>query len=100
MPACPGCHKEYPLSNALASISGSVMGDEMTESWFFCPGCQTYFLEICHDRFCGETSVRVQGPYDRQKGEEKIALIRRCPEPWDKHCRCEAHVAYFEGWLD
>jgi hypothetical protein len=27
-------------------------------------------------------------------------LIKQCPEPWNKKCRCEAHRAYFGGWLD
>jgi len=37
-----------------ASISGSIMGDEYTESWYYCPDCEVYTLEACRDRFCGE----------------------------------------------
>ncbi len=86
--------------NVIASISGSIMGDELIETFFHCPECDAYTLEICHDRFCGETTTRIEGPYSLADIEDKIALINQCDEPWNKKCRCEAHKKYFDGWLD
>lgn len=86
--------------NFIASISGSIMGDEVIESFFHCPVCDSYTQEICHDRFCGDTTTRVEGPFILAEIKDKVELIGQCDEPWDKKCRCEAHQKYFEGWLD
>jgi len=83
-----------------ASISGSIMGDEYTESLFFCHTCQAYTIEIRRERFCGEDSVASSGPLSKAEGDAKIELIKRCPEPWNKRCRCEAHREYFGPFLD
>ena len=84
----------------MASISGSIMGDEYIESYYFCSQCEVYTLEIFHDRFLGDDDVFVRGPIPKQEGDAKVELIRQCPEPWDKKCRCKAHVSYFDGELD
>ena len=83
-----------------ASISGSIMGDEYTESWYFCPECRLYTVEDYRDRFTNEDVVSVRDPIAKATGDAKVALIRRCPEPWNKRCRCQAHREYFGGWLD
>ena len=31
---------------------------------------------------------------------DRVALIRKCAEPWDKKCRCDAHRDYFNNTLD
>ena len=103
MVRCPRCGRvleDEGKGKVTASISGSVMGDEYTETYFLCETCGVYTLEIWHERFCGEDSIFVSGPIAKGDGDEKVALIRRCPEPWDKRCRCEAHLAYFGGSLD
>jgi hypothetical protein len=84
----------------IASISGSIMGDEYTESFFFCPSCTVYTVEVRHEPFLNEDSVSFRGPVSKDEGDAAVALIRRCTEPWDKKCRCEAHCAYFQGQLD
>jgi hypothetical protein len=84
----------------IASMSGSFMGDEWTESYFFCPDCGAYTLEIVHDRFLDQETSSVHGPMAKEKGDALVALIRRCPEPWNKRCRCPAHLEYFQGQLD
>ena len=78
------------------------MGDEYTESYYLCPSCQVYTVSVERDRFDGdgELSENVYGPVSKEKGDEKVALIRRCDRSYDKKCRCEAHRAYFEGSLD
>ncbi len=84
----------------MASMSGSFMGDEWTESYFFCHECEVYTLEVVHDRFLDQETSSVQGPIAKEKGDALVALIRRCPEPWNKKCRCPAHLEYFDGNLD
>lgn len=82
------------------SISGGIMGDEYIESYYFCTHCGVYTVEVVHDRFLGEEDVRLRGPVSKEAGDEKVALIKRCPEPGNKKCRCDAHRAYFGRWLD
>jgi len=84
----------------VASICGGVMGDEYIETYYFCERCQVYTVEVYHDRFSGEDSISIRGPIAREEGEAKIEIIRRCPKPGSKRCRCEAHREYFGNWLD
>jgi len=84
----------------VASISGSIMGDEHTDSFYFCRSCQVYTVEMFHDRFLGEEGSSVQGPVPKEEGDAQVALVMQCPEPWNKRCRCPAHMAYFRGQLD
>ena len=100
---CAKCGKDLSEKNGggrVASISGSIMGDETTDSYYFCEDCGVYTVEVYHDRFLGEDNVFTRGPYSREEGDEKVRLIRECPDPWNKKCRCKAHLSYFQGWLD
>jgi hypothetical protein len=83
-----------------ASISGSIMGDEHTESYFLCEKCGVYTVELYYEPFLNEESVSFRGPIAREEGDAAVTLIRRCPEPWDKKCRCQAHRLIFGDWLD
>jgi hypothetical protein len=100
---CSQCGREFDgkdVTQRVASISGSIMGDEQTESYFFCSLCGVYTVEVYYDRFLGEEEVSARGPISKKEGDAKVTLIRECLEPWDKKCRCLAHQTYFEGWLD
>jgi hypothetical protein len=100
---CSQCGRELDRKGEdtfVASISGSIMGDEYIDSYFFCTTCGVYTVEVYHDRFLGEDEVSVRGPVSKSDGDAKVTLIQQCPEPWDKKCRCEAHRSYFGGWLD
>jgi hypothetical protein len=102
MVACIKCQKEFdPKGKEFkASISGSVMGDEYIETYYFCEKCNVYTREIYHDRFLGEEEIFLQGPISREQGDADVALIKKCKEPWNKKCRCDAHMEYFRGNLD
>jgi len=76
------------------------MGDEYIESWYFCASYGVYTKEIYHDRFAGEPSVLTSGPVAKADGDAQVALIRSCSRTWDKHCRCQSHMTYFDGCLD
>jgi len=95
MTQCSQCG--MPFTKPVASISGSIMGDVDTDSYYFCDQCAVYTVEVCHDRFLGEETVSVHGPVAKPDGDAKVELIRRCSEPWNKKCRCDAHREYFRG---
>jgi hypothetical protein len=84
----------------IASISGSIMGDEVTDTYYFCGGCGAYTLEVSHDRFLGREDVPEGTPVPEEEGNQRVRLIGKCPDPWDKKCRCDAHREYFGGCLD
>lgn len=97
---CLQCQGELGADSREESISGSIMGDEYIETYYFCQACGVYTVEIYHDRFLGEDDVFFRGPLSREEGRDKTDLIRQCSEPWNKKCRCPAHREYFGGSLD
>lgn len=100
---CSKCEEDLDQEGKegrIASISGGIMGDEYTDSYYFCGRCQVYTVKVYHDRFLGEDDVSIQGPVEKSEGDAKVELIRQCSEPWNKKCRCKAHQSYFGGALD
>lgn len=95
---CSQCGQE--IQKPVASISGSVMGDEDIDTYYFCDTCQVYTVEAYHDRFSGEESTNMRGPVSKQEGDEAIATIKKCSDPMEKKCRCAAHRDYFGSSLD
>ena len=101
MVTCRQCGREFAKEEpSVASISGSILGDECIESYFLCTQCGFYTVEVFWDLFSGEESVSTRGPLSREEGEEQVRVIRRCAEPWNKKCRCDAHMTHFAGSLD
>ena len=97
---CGGDLDPQDANQLIASIAGSIMGDEQIDSYFLCSRCGVYTLEVYFDRFLGEDEVTVIGPISKEEGDAKVAMIKECSESWDKKCRCPAHKKYFQGWLD
>ena len=97
---CSRCGRQFLDEERIASISGSIMGDEHTDAFFLCPACDEYTVLTWRDDFTGIESECASGPVARREGDERVALIGKCSEPWRKTCRCEAHRAYFGGALD
>ena len=98
-----GCGRECRAEagqGPAASISGGIQGDECIESWFYCDACRQYSVEVYWDVFLGDPECSVRGPVPKEEGDARVALIRRCDRPWDKKCRCPAHMEYFNGSLD
>jgi len=96
---CVQCGKSLS-TEPLASICGEIMGDEYTDSFYFCPDCGVYTIEVFYDRFLGETESSTRGPLSKSDGDAKVDRIGQCPEPWNKKCRCPAHRSYFDDALD
>ncbi len=97
---CTSCQDELRPESSIAAITGGILGDEVCDVFYLCPACGFYTIVTCWDRFSGEESSRIEGPVPRTEGDALVALIRSCPTPWDKTCRCQAHMTYFEGSLD
>jgi hypothetical protein len=77
------------------------MGDECIETYYYCDCCGVYTVEVFWDMFLSDREiVSFLGPMEKSEGDEKVALIKECSEPWNKKCRCPAHLAYFAGSLD
>ena len=100
---CVQCKAEFQKegeSRMVASISGSIQGDECIESYFYCKNCGSYTVEVYWDMFSGDEKASVYGPVSKEEGDVKVELIRQCSRPWDKKCRCAAHRDYFGDSLD
>ncbi len=97
---CLQCLRSFEHEKPIASISGSIMGDEVTDSYFLCPMCGVYTVAKWWDDFTGEETMNLSGPVSKEEGEVRIELIRKCSRPWDKKCRCQAHREYFNDTLD
>ncbi len=98
--SCTNCGNEMHGDASVASMSGSILGDECTESFFLCERCDCYTVTIFWSCFSGTETSSVKGPLTKQDGERQVDLIRKCAEPWNKKCRCDAHCSYFDGMLD
>jgi hypothetical protein len=97
---CTQCEREFADEDRLASISGSICGDECTDVYYLCPVCRVFTVANWWDNFTGDETMNISGPLEEQDGMERVALIKRCSEPWDKKCRCKAHLEYFRNTLD
>jgi hypothetical protein len=93
---CRGDLEQGGMLGCAASICGSILGDECIESYYFCDRCGVYTVKICFDLFLGGESVSSHGPIPRAEGDTAIELIKQCSTPWDKKCRCSAHISYFK----
>ncbi len=102
MASCSQCHQPFVLPGPanVASISGSINGDECTEVYYLCDRCGVYTVGVFWDNFDGSESGSLSGPVAKAEGDAKVALIQRCDRAWDKKCRCAAHREYFGGGLD
>jgi len=78
-----------------ALICADVFGDEYIESYYLCPTCDVYTVEVFRDCFFGDPKVMVRGPVPKPKGAAAVDLIDTCPDPLRKNCQCKAHRAVF-----
>ncbi|MFH0976652.1 MAG: hypothetical protein V1874_12790 [Spirochaetota bacterium] len=98
MTPCLKCGRDFDDNDTKVepvSISGSIMGDEYTDSYYFCKSCSLYTKMVYYDKFLGEGDSSAHGPLSKEEGDKRVRLIRKCSTPWDKTCDCAAHRAYF-----
>lgn len=97
---CVRCRKEFEEKDRAASISGRIMGDDCTDSYYWCSVCGVYTLRMLREIFAGPDTESAGSLIEKEEGERRLEIIRRCAEPWNERCRCEAHREYFGRWLD
>jgi len=63
---CVKCKRTLLKEEQIISISGSIMGDEHTDTLYLCPVFKVYTVEICWDNFTGgDETVSARGPFDK-----------------------------------
>jgi hypothetical protein len=91
---CAVCGREFDRTGRdcpAGVIAVEALGDEYIESFFFCDTCGVYTQETYCDRFLGEETVSVSGSIAKGAGDALVELIRKCSDPMNKKCSCEAH---------
>ena len=95
---CLGCDRIFDKAEERkAGIAIFVMGDEYIYSYWQCPSCDQWTIESYHDRFVGEDSIHLMGPFPPEVGKRCVELIAACPDPFDKNCDCSSHVVLYTG---
>jgi hypothetical protein len=97
---CSSCGLTFAEADRAAGISGRIMGDTCTDIYYWCGKCAVFTIRLYRDAFCGPDSSSDSSPIPKEEGERRVALFRRCPDPSDERCRCDAHREYFGGALD
>ncbi len=96
---CSNCGRNIDRP-AVVSIAGSIMGDEYIETFYRCPWCDLYTVEILRDRFLGEAEGSLRSPIPQPEGSAIVQRIKQCSEPRNKKCRCDVRQEYFGYALD
>lgn len=91
MVTCTRCERE--LRGPEASITYVEAGDTWDEAWYLCLGCNAYTRTLSHEVFLLEDDhTRASGPFPRSEGDQRVALLRTCPDPGNARCRCDVHL--------
>ena len=61
----PVQRESFLSEELIASISGSIMGDEHTDSYYLCPVCQVYTVASWWDDFTGVETIESVRPHLR-----------------------------------
>jgi hypothetical protein len=97
---CSRCEREFHRDERVASICGKIMGDECTDSYYWCEICNVYTVRLQRDIFAGPETASNSEPISKEEGDRRLQLIQSCDEPWNERCRCAGHRGYFGDWLD
>jgi len=68
---CIQCKRPFLADDRIASMSGSIMGDECTDVYYLCPSCQVYTVASWRDNFTGVESMHLSGPVGKGKGRKR-----------------------------
>ena len=97
---CSRCGRRFEKEEFVASISGSIMGDECTDCYHWCGTCGVYTVRLHRDAFTGVETAHDSEPISKEEGDRRLNLIRSCGQRHEKRCRCDGHRADFGEWLD
>jgi len=89
---CQSCGRDLgPVNRRKAFLAVFAQGDEEVRSWFFCEPCRMWTIHFLDDRFLGDTTTSLAGPFPEASCAAEVALANTCPDPGDKWCKCPAH---------
>ncbi len=91
MVSCAKCGADLGGHENSDQISVEVIGDEHTYAYWFCTSCDVYTRKIFIDRFLGLEYTLGPTWIKRQECDKLVEMIRRCPDPGSKRCKCETH---------
>ena len=94
--ACHNCKKEFSTEkDKKGGISIMKGGDEYIYSYFYCKHCNSYTVEEYIDEFITEDTHINSFSKDKKTAEEDIKMIKKCPDAFNKKCKCDVHIKYF-----
>lgn len=95
---CPDCKWEIPCLRGIALLIG---GDEKVLNYLQCEQCSKYFIKESIEgiREAEPGYAESEGFYEVKKKQAKkdLAAIKKCPNPYDEHCKCKIHLDYFDS---
>ena len=87
------------FENEAASICLRVRGDGETRTYFLCTHCDAYSVWVwVEEFFTDRDTLYGSGPISRKEGDKIVEMIRKCPAPNNKSCKCPTHEE-MSGWV-
>lgn len=93
---CPSCNFEIICLGGIALLKG---GDEQILNYMQCENCCKYFISEYKEGFREDEDVEDESIYEikPKQAASDLKAIKTCPEPYNKHCKCKAHLNYFDS---
>lgn len=95
---CPDCKWEMPWLRGIALLKG---GDEQVLNYFQCDNCGKYFISESWEGFREAEPGFAESAYfyniSKERAEQDLTAIKKCPDPYNKHCKCKSHQDYFDS---
>ena len=93
MVQCAKCNGELgDHKKSVAQITLEVIGNEHSHGYWFCKSCDVYSRMRWIDIFLGPEETFGPTLIEKKQGDKIVALIKKCPDPTEKRCSCEAHT--------
>ncbi len=61
----------------MVCISGRIMGDECTHSYYWCGDCSVYTVRLCREVFAGPETAHDSEPIPREEGDRRLRARAR-----------------------
>jgi len=87
---CGRCGANLSGARSVA-IEFDFMGNEHSDRYTQCPKCRAWTVNASFEGFLTDTWQERAWTAADDRTAAFVALIERCPTPFDKRCNCEAH---------
>ncbi|MGB3341182.1 MAG: hypothetical protein WBB37_06845 [bacterium] len=93
---CPTCKVPFRYENKRIKILLRT-GNEEILNLCSCDKCHQYFIDGYEDVFASEDECKewIYGPYTEEDVAKFSEVLKKCPDPLDKHCKCAAHEYFY-----